>query len=354
MNIENQKKKLFETINHTQASENTKLFAIHAFVFLGFSKKLIAHVFAQHRNTIGKWIKRFLETGTVSRKQAAEVSTFHYDHKVFIKDLVDKDPFLKLAIISKKFKAQFSMSISVSTVFSILTNFWKYSRQKVELRAMEIRLGDINRYMEELYQIRPLHSQLLFIDEVSMDNRDMLNHVGWFMKGGTPYYRGYFQRTSRMSFLSFANVNGLFENFHTEGTFTRDVFFDCVRRLVLSKKICSYPGPNSVWIIDGARIHLDENIVYYLRSVGVKLIFLPAYCPFFNPIEYLFGYIKAKLKEIYGNESYGEEFKIVCDVFHQFSNFPMKDVFVKCGYSLTGFFDPRNLDWKSYDKNTKS
>ena len=136
-----------------------------------------------------------------------------------------------------RFFEKFNITISKSSVFTILTYHWGYNRKVfimckdvlflkvVERRAKEIKLTDINRYTREVNEILPLHEQLLFLDEVSFDNRDMLPTKGWFVKGGNPYYRGHFQRTSRMSFLSFTSVHGIVENFHTDGTFDRHALF---------------------------------------------------------------------------------------------------------------------------------
>ena len=69
----------------------------------------------------------------------------------------------------------------------------------------------------------------------------------------------------------------------TEGTFNRLKFFNYLKELIESGAIQKYPGRNSIWIMDGARIHCHENIVYYLRLCGIIPLFLPAYCPFYNP-----------------------------------------------------------------------
>lgn len=63
-----------------------------------------------------------------------------------------------------------------------------------------------------------------------------------------------------------------------------------------NKKVQRYPGFHSVWILDGAKIHCDRHIVKYLRIIGILPIFLPAYCPFFNPLEVVFGLIKKDLQ----------------------------------------------------------
>jgi len=53
----------------------------------------------------------------------------------------------------------------------------------VERRAKEIQVRDIMRYAREVNGVRPLHEQLLIIDEFGYDNRDMLRQYGWFKRG---------------------------------------------------------------------------------------------------------------------------------------------------------------------------
>jgi hypothetical protein len=82
----------------------------------------------------------------------------------------------------------------------------------VERRALQIRFDDICRYTKEINQIRPLIHQLLFLDEVSIDNRDMLCNRGWLLRGSVPSYSDNFNRTERISLLSFLSHSGLLES----------------------------------------------------------------------------------------------------------------------------------------------
>jgi transposase len=75
-----------------------------------------------------------------------------------------------------------------------------------------------------------------------------------------------------------------------------------------------YPGTHSVWILDGASIHCDPGIVNYLRALGVIVLFLPAYCPFFNPIEIMFGLVKKKMQRFYVENGNGELLTFVGNV----------------------------------------
>jgi len=131
----------------------------------------------------------------------------------------------------------------------------------------------------------------------------------------------------------------LVDVFHSYGTFDRLTFFGCLKSLIKSGKVEHYPGRYSVWVIDGAAIHLDRNIVLYVRSFGIYIFFLPAYCPFYSPIEYVFGFIKGYLQEQY-EEIPGSELKIISDSFMKYSNYDLHPTFEHCGYGIDGVFDP--------------
>ena len=46
-----------------------------------------------------------------------------------------------------------------------------------------------------------------------------------------------------------------------------------------------YPGPNSVIVLDNAKIHHDEGLIEYLQAFGIHIEFLSPYSPDLNPIE---------------------------------------------------------------------
>ncbi|KAG6606471.1 Serine/threonine-protein kinase rio2 [Phytophthora cinnamomi] len=106
------------------------------------------------------------------------------------------------------------------------------------------------------------------------------------------------------------------------------------------KTVHQYPGSGSVWILDGAKIHCHPDIVYYLRSLGIIPIFLPAYCPFYNPIEYLFGLIKKAFKRQYVEGSKQNQAVLIANVLQQFQDFDMTYIFEHCGWSVTGEINP--------------
>ena len=180
----------------------------------------------------------------------------------------------------------------------------------------------------------------MFLDEVSFDNRGMLRKRGLGICGKKILVRGEFTRKPLVSLLCFINVNGLVESFMTEGTFNRLKFVDCLRSMVSSGNVQQYPVRNSIWIMDGASIHCHEDIVYYLRSCGIVPLFLPAYCPFFNPIEVLFGLVKKKMQREYDECKTSQLQMFVISELNKFCVFDSREIFKKCGYVAAKRFNP--------------
>ncbi|POM73901.1 Serine/threonine-protein kinase rio2 [Phytophthora palmivora] len=252
---------------------------------------------------------------------------------------------------------------------------------------MNIKVSDIVRFSLEPSTIKWCQMNIQFLDEVSFDNRVMVRSRGycvakWFceiarsqeasytlrpncrltegvlrssvkflditlctrrrktsyplhhncLKGKKLAFRGEFNRKARVSLLCFISLDGLVESFHTDGTFDRSKFVECCRVHAHSgKTVYQYPRRGF--------IHCHPDIVYYLRSLGIILIFLPAYYPFYNPIEYLFNLIKKAFKRQYVEGFKQSQAVLIANVLQQFQDFDMTSIFEHCGWSVTGEFD---------------
>eukprot|EP00734_Pompholyxophrys_sp_LG126_P000476 Pompholyxophrys_sp_v1_NODE_214_length_1136_cov_21.164662.p1 type:complete len:281 gc:universal NODE_214_length_1136_cov_21.164662:899-57(-) len=266
-----------------------------------------------------------------------------FEKKEWITKFVSKNPLSFLREICCEFQKHFNFDVSTSTVFYCLKEAG-FTKQVIERRAMEVSNDDISRFTIELNALGFCHDQLLFLDEMSCDNRSMLRNRGWFLRGKRPIVRDCFRRGTRISILAFLGVNGFVECFDTCGTFDRLLFFKCCQNLLDSGKVQSWPGKNSIWVMDNAAIHSDLFMIDYFRSRGIFIIFLPAYSPFFMPIEVVFGLVKRECRVLYKN-IYGTEKIILQNVLAEFSQFNASKIFAHCGYSTTGVFDPNiNFD----------
>ena len=58
----------------------------------------------------------------------------------------------------------------------------------------------------------------------------------------------------------------------------------------------AYPAVNSILVMDNAAIHRRPRVAALCEAAGVKLIYLPPYCPELNPIEVCFSQVKSNLR----------------------------------------------------------
>jgi hypothetical protein len=132
----------------------------------------------------------------------------------------------------------------------------------------------------------------------------------------------------------------------TEDTFTRVTLVEACKKAFSNRGPSgpmAFPGPRSIWIMDGAKIHCHPAVFDYLRSVGLAALYLPAYCPFYNPIEIFFGRLKSLVKKDHphGFESLDALKLAIAAANATLRHEDVSPYFRKCGYGRAGCFDPR-------------
>lgn len=326
---------------HKHASENTVYHCLYSYYYLAKSKADLAKIFNKNEKTISRWVSRYEADGTFSRitkENNEELQKFTEKHRDWIANYYKQYPLKTLDEAKQEFEANFQVEISKSTLCRILADKG-FTYKKIERRAIQIRTANIIDYFNEMSSFYWCLSCLTFLDEISFDNLSLLRDHGYAPKGEKLIYRGQFVRKPRLSCLAFLQQDGLSECYESEGTFNRLKFFDCCRNYAKSGKVQTFPGKGSVWVMDGARIHTDKNIIHYLRSIGIIPVFLPPYSPFFNPLELVFGYVKKFLQNTF--ETSGLTLEVaVAGAMDRFKNFDATKIYRKCGYIANGVFDP--------------
>ena len=126
--------------------------------------------------------------------------------------------------------------------------------------------------------------------------------------------------------------------------FTRDTFNREKFHLSFVTKILPfinrYPLPNSIVILDNAKIHMYQLLVEAVENKGGLVIFLPPYSPQLNPIETGFSLLKRWIQKN-ANMAYGYEPEKVLDIaFKELRNTKteglMINLFSHSGYCSEG------------------
>lgn len=231
--------------------------ALYGFFFLGLSKTQLSKTYNKSVSTITNWITLYEDTGSVEKPKRTRIpSKFDTEKRQWLLKLYHKNPVLYLDEAKTQFQMRFNLTISTSHICHILHEN-NMSWKTLEKRAIQIKDMEIVKFMAELidWLIDWDYSNLVFLDEVSMDNQGLLRTKGYGVVGKKLIYRGEFNRKPRMSMLAFLGQNGILDTYVTEGTFNRLKFFQNCKDFALGGICQKYPGRNSVWILDGARIH---------------------------------------------------------------------------------------------------
>lgn len=170
-------------VRRKHAASNTVYHALYGYYFLGISRKDLSVIYGKALSTICEWIAKYEKNGYFSRKQRAQVyKKFGSGMRQWIIDLYRKDPVLFLDEAKQKFQLHFHQSISVSSMCIILHEAG-FSWKTIERRAIQIRDDEIIRFCKEMLAIPWDVYNLVFLDEVAFDNRDMLRKKGYGVIG---------------------------------------------------------------------------------------------------------------------------------------------------------------------------
>ena len=332
-------------VNRRHASVEVKCHAVYAVLFKGMKQNLVAKVFNKSKGTISKWVKSYKKNprtfGSVLPRGMNKQKIYPH-HLEWIIQFVSENPESFLEEIQIAFASRWGFRPGIPTLFEHLSGSG-FVKKRIERQSKEIRWYDIQRFSAELnFQISECGfqtTQLLFLDEMAIDNRSMARTTGWFRKGQRPVWKGYFRRSKRISSLCFVGWNGVKASYLEEnGTFTRQKFFECVLDFLDSGHAQPFPGPGSIWIMDGAAIHLGTSMISFLRCAGIYPIFLPAYCPFYNPIELFFSMVKKDCKKKYNPKTMrGHEGTILLGAIWKYERYDMTKLYRKCGYTNNSF-----------------
>jgi transposase len=246
-----------DAVTRQHAHPNTVFHCLYGYYNLVLSKRELANIYNKCERTIGNWVDVYERTGTFERASGNTERKFTAEQKQWLFDYYQTNALAYLDEAQDAFRRAHRVYISKTSVWRIIHDFgltWKV----LERRAIHVKETDIFRFAEELSFITWSHVNLVFLDEASFDNRGMVRRRGYALKGKKVAIRGDFQRKPRISTLAFIGVNGLIDLFDSEGTFDRVKFMECCELFIHSEsnRVRPYPGPHSVWILDGASIHL--------------------------------------------------------------------------------------------------
>jgi hypothetical protein len=241
-------------------------------------------------------LRRFARTGEVATHQGRRLADpantiFTHDEDMRLLELVTVlDDKSMLQEIRARYCLASGMEPAMATVCRAMRRLG-FTRKKLHRLARQC---DEHRANVFYCDVMENHSadQLFFLDETSKDNRALNRSYGYALRGHAPRSSsGIFSRGQRRSYLCGMDMHGIVDFYSLTGTFKAPDFFEALELMALPH-MTPYPGPRSVLVLDNASIHKKDELEARVRARGGRVLFLPPYCWFLNPIEEAFGKVR--------------------------------------------------------------
>ena len=256
----------------------------------------LSELFGPKPRSIRRWYKLFVDKGIVNERAASSrVRSARWPAEVLehVGEYCKEHPTFYLEELKDFLEENFPdlPNVSLPTICRALNFDLQLTRKKLTKAAREAAPLEIRTYEAKLRSIYHYPGQLVFIDETSKDGRDAYRRYARSKKGTKAVVKLPFSRGKRVSVFAALNVNGFMAWESTRGTFTRHKFHEAFCKHIIPK-LNPWPLPNSIVIMDNAKIHMYRQLETAIHQTGARLLFLPPYAPQLNPIEVCFGRLK--------------------------------------------------------------
>ncbi|GES91797.1 homeodomain-like protein [Rhizophagus clarus] len=236
----------------------------------GKSSEQIASLLFISKSIIVKTLANYTKWNHIRKssiKQQGRRKLLNYGEMKVIQEIIQEKPDSYLDELVKEIENRINKTISTST---------------------------LSRYLDHCgSQYRP--DQLIFIDESSKDERTLNRSYGYSNRGCKLQHNVIFLRGKRYTILPALSLDGYIAVDIIEGSCNKERFKDFILSKVIPQ-MYPFPGPNSVLIMDNAKIHHNNDFINIVQELGGKVEFLPPYSPDLNPIETSFSVIKSWIK----------------------------------------------------------
>jgi len=262
-------------------------------MLLAFSPTDIAFVLSVSVPTVYRVWDVYQRYGVVRlRHQGGRISGISEEDKRFIDELVARDPALYLDEYQQIFEQEQGKRISSSTLLRIFHSLG-ISRKRLTAPAAEASADQQANFILQVAGL-PAHC-FVWIDEVRCDRRNANRMFGRSARGKAARRAAFFLRGRRYSSVGMMACDQWLGQMTVRGPINgADLCFFADNYLVPAMNPYAEGEfvPRSVLVLDNCNTHYSLQFHRILHDAGIKVIFLPAYSPQFNPIEESFAKVK--------------------------------------------------------------
>jgi len=211
------------------------------------------------------------------------------EHITFIKESLDEDCTISLKKLQELLMEIFNLKVSLPTIQKQISRF-HYSFKRVSKVAESSISEEIkkrrNLYATWFLKVRNEQRSVVFFDETGFQVM-MRNFYGRSIVGKKAVVSVPRIKSRNITVLASMNSKELVLYEILKGPCNRFHLLEYLKKLVLKLRQANLP--NTIIVMDNASFHRCAEINEYVVQEGHQIEFLPAYSPFFNPIENMFS-----------------------------------------------------------------
>lgn len=259
----------------------------------GHTREEVAELYNMALSTVGGFIKRKRETGSVSPDKFGGYKTFLLEpHADLVKELVAEQPDSTLAELQVRL-AKEKVKVSQSGISRFLHHI-NLTFKKKSLHAAEQERPDVAKARKALRreQLTLDPKQLVFIDETAATTK-MTRLYGRAPQGKRLVDKVPHGHWKTTTFICGLRHDGVTAPFVLDGPMDGPHFLAYVEQILAPtlKK-------GQIVFLDNVSTHKVDGVEEAIEARGARAVFLPAYSPDLNPIEQLFAKLKSFLRKM--------------------------------------------------------
>lgn len=197
--------------------------------------------------------------------------------------LIEHDPFSSLRSVQMHIASQLHCTVSLQLIRSILKSKG-FTKKKARLHGRPSRSDQITtQFVEKRDTFVQNSHPFVSLDETSFGRHGAITK-GYSKRGQPLYIKKQNNRLTTTSVLAAVSRDGRLQLSKRYGSFDRNSFLEAL-------KLFSFPK-GTVLLLDNVAFHHSKIVKEYCQEQCIYLLYVPAYSPWFNPIEGVFSIVK--------------------------------------------------------------
>ena len=198
-------------------------------------------------------------------------------------NIIKNDPFSSLQSIQSRIHSELHCTVSIQLIRSVLKSMG-FTKKKARFHGRPSRVQEhTSQFVTQRDTFLRNGHQFVSLDETSFGRHGAVTY-GYSRKGEPLFVKNKPSRITTTSALSAVSPEGKVYLSKRYGSFNRNTFLEALESF-------SFPR-GTVVLLDNVAFHHSKCVKEFAREHEIHLLYVPAYSPWFNPIEGVFSVVK--------------------------------------------------------------